>query len=251
VNRVEDRAPAISTLPHAAEWLLLLRLDLRLFARHGVLAAVAVVTAVWCALLVAVPDELARVLVAPALYLDAAIIGLMFVGGAVLIERRQGSLEALAVSPVRASSYVAAKVGALTALAVGASLTIALVAAPVLRPVQLTAGVVLLSVPVLLVALGVAARASSITAYLFALQPATVPAVVPLVLAAGWIPTWLGWLGPTTGPYRLLQAGTGGAPLAAPELVAAVVVPVATSWLLWRFVVRRVRTELLRSGRLT
>jgi hypothetical protein len=235
----------------AAEWGLLLRLDLRLFARHGVLAAVTVVTAVWCALLTAVPDALARMIVAPALYLDAAIVGLMFVGGAVLIERRQGSLEALAVSPMRATSYVAAKVGALTALAVGASLTIALVAAPVLRPVELVAGVVLLSVPVLLVALGIAARASSITAYLFALQPATVPAVVPLVVAAGWMPTWLGWLGPTTGPYRLLEAGTGGAPLTAPELAAAVLVPVATSVLLGRWVVRRVRTELLRSGRLT
>lgn len=240
-----------STLTRTREWGLLVRLDLRLFARHGVVAAVAIVTAVWCGLLVAVPDQVAHMVVAPALYLDAAIVGLTFVGGAVLIERRQGSLEALAVSPVRPSSYVVSKVGALTGLAVSASVTIAGVAAPVLRPVELLVGVVLLSVPVLLVALGVAAGANSITAYLFALQPATLPAVAPLLMAAGWVPTWVGWLGPTTGPYRLIEAGTGGSTLSPPELMVAVIVPVGTSLLLWRWVVRRVRTELLRSGRLT
>jgi fluoroquinolone transport system permease protein len=239
----------VSTLTPAAELGLLLRLDLRLFVRHGVLAAVAVIAVVWAGLLIALPDEVVRVLVAPALYLDAAIVGLTFVGGAVLIERRQGSLEALAVSPLRPSGYVASKLMALTGLAVGASLVIAVVAAPTLRPVELVVGVVLLSVPVLLVALGIAARADTITAYLFALQPATLPALAPLAMTAGWIPPWLAWLGPTTGPYRLLVAGTGGIPMTATERVAAVVVPAVTSLLLWGWVVRRVRTDLLRSGR--
>ena len=229
---------------------LLLRLDARLLLRHGVVASVAVVTAGWAGLFVALPAELARLLVAPALYLDAAIVGLMFVGGAVLIERRQGSLEALAVSPLRPGGYVASKVIALTVLAMVATVVIAAVATPTLRPAPLLLGVLLLSVPVLLVALGVAARAGTITAYLFALQPATALAVIPLVMVAGWMPAWLAWLGPTTGPYRLLEAGTGGAALTGAEWAAAVLVPVITSVLLWRWVLDRVATELFRSGRL-
>lgn len=230
--------------------ILLLRLDVRLLLRHGVIGAVCVVTVVWAALLAALPAELVDLLVAPALYLDAAIVGLLFVGGMVLIERRQGSLEALAVSTLTPSSYVASKVIALTALAVGATGVIAVAARVPLRPVELLIGTVLLSVPVLLVALGVAARASTITAYLFGLQPATVPAVVPLVMIAGWMPRWLAWLGPTTGPYLLLDAGTGGVPLTGPGAAAAIVVPVATSVLLWRWTVTRVRVELFRAGRL-
>lgn len=236
---------------NVAELGLVGRLDARLLLRHGVVVAVAVVTAVWSALLTALPAELARQLVAPALYLDAAIVGLLFVGGAVLIERRQGSLEALAVSPMRPSSYVASKVAMLTTLALAATLVIAGVAAPTLRPLPLLAGVVLMSVPVLLVALGVAARAETITAYLFALQPPLVPAVLPLAMVAGWVPPWIGWLGPTTGPYRLLQAGTGGPALSGGELLGAVVLPVVTSVLLWPWVVRRVQVELFRAGRLS
>lgn len=155
----------------AAMLALLLRLDMRLLLRHGVIAAVGVVSVVWAALF------------------------------AVL-------------------------------------------------PVELLLGTLLLSVPVLLVALGVAARASTVTAYLFALQPATVPAVVPLVMIAGWMPRWLAWLGPTTGPYLLLDAGTGGPTLTGPEATAAVVVPVVTSVLLWHWTVARVRVELFRAGRL-
>jgi fluoroquinolone transport system permease protein len=236
--------------PRAEQLGLLLRLDLRLLLRHGVIAAVGVVTAVWAGLLAALPTGPAELLVAPALYLDAAIVGLLFVGGAVLIERRQGSLEALAVSTLEPTTYVASKVIALTALAIGATGVIAVAARVPLRPAELLLGTALLSVPVLLVALGVAARASTITAYLFALQPATLPAVVPLLLIAGWMPRWLAWLGPTTGPYLLLDAGTGGPTLTGPEVAAAIVVPAVTSVVLWRWTVTRVRVELFRAGRL-
>lgn len=234
----------------AEQLVLLLRLDARLLLRHGVIGAVGVVTLVWAALMATLPAELADLLIAPALYLDAAIVGLLFIGGTVLIERRQGSLEALAVSVLAPTNYVASKVIALTTLAVGATGVITVVAGVPLRPVELLLGTVLLSVPVLLVALGVAARASTITAYLFALQPATLPAVVPLVMIAGWIPGRLAWLGPTTGPYLLLDAGTGGPTLTGPEAAAAIVVPVVTSVLLWRWTVTRVRVELFRAGRL-
>ncbi|MFA9430330.1 hypothetical protein [Egicoccus sp. AB-alg2] len=229
----------------------LLRLDATLLARHGVVAAVAVVTATWAGLLAALPPTIRADLAAPALYLDAAIVGLLFLGGMVLIERRQGSLEALAVAPVRPATYVASKVASLTVLALAATAVIVVVARPgTVRWAALLAGVLLLSVPVLLFALVVVARAATVTGYLFGLQGPLLPAALPLVVTAGWLPSWSGWLSPTHGPYLLLRAGVGG-PLPSPTAtVAAVLGAVVTSVVLGRLAVVRVSRDLLRAGRL-
>jgi fluoroquinolone transport system permease protein len=243
-------APSPTRRTGLAEFLLLARLDLRLLARHGVVAAIVVVATVWAGLLAALPDELAADLVPAALYLDAAIIGLLFLGGAVLIERRQGSLEALAVSPLQPQSYVAAKVATLTGLAILAVLVIAVVAAPTVRPLELILATLLVSPPVLLVCMIVAARAVTVTDYLLRVQGPLSPAVVPLLAAAGWLPDALAWAGPTTGAFRLLEAGTGGTPLRAWEWLLAITVPTLASTLLWRVAVARVRSDLFRSGRL-
>lgn len=233
------------------EFWLLARLDLRLFLRHGVVAAVAVVTIGWAGLLAALPEALAVDLVPAAIYLDAAVIGFLFLGGAVLVERRQGSLEALAVSPLRPGSYVAAKVATLTGMAVVAVLVIAVAAAPVVRPLELVLAAVLLSPQVLLVCLVVAARSPTITDYLLRVQAPLSPAVVPLLAAAGWIPMAVAWAAPVTGPFRLLEAGVGGPRLREWEWLLTIVLPALATAVAWRVAVRRVRADLLRSGRLT
>jgi fluoroquinolone transport system permease protein len=232
-----------------AELRLLVSLELRLLWRHGVVAAIALVAAVWAGLLRVLPTEVAADVLPAALYVDAAIVGVLFVAAAVLIERRQGTLEALAVSPLRVSSYVAAKVVTLTGLALRATLGIALVVSPGPRVLPLVAGVLSLSPPVLLVALVVVARSDTITGYLLRVQGPLTPAMLPLLALAGWVPWWVAWLGPTTGPFRLLEAGTGGSALAGWEWGLALAASVAATAVLWRLAVQRVRVDLLRAGR--
>ncbi|GGI04210.1 fluoroquinolone export ABC transporter permease subunit [Egicoccus halophilus] len=233
----------------SADLVPLLRLEARLLVRHGIVAAVAVVAATWSGLLAAVPAGLRTDLLAPVLYLDAGIVGLLFVGGLVLLERSHGSLEALAVSPVRPAAYVAARVGWLTVLALAASLVIVAVARPpAIAPAPLVTGVALLCVPVLLVALVVATRTTTVTDYLFRLQVPLLPAALPLAALAGWVPDAVGWLSPTHGPLLLLQAGVGGPPPGPVATTAAVVVPIVTAVGLARIAVRRTAEDLWRRG---
>lgn len=228
-----------------------LGMERRLLWRHGVIAAVGVVAVSWIALLHTLPRGLAIEVLPLVLYIDAAIVGVLFIGAAVLIERRQGSLEALTVSAARSVSYLAAKVSSFTLLALGATLAIALALDLTVRPWLVALAVLLSSPMVLLAAIVVVARADTITAYLFRVQAPLAPAMLPLMALAGWVPWEIAWLSPTTGAFRLLQAACGGPVLRGWEWLLAITMVMAMTTLIWVLALRRVQREMLRAGRLT
>src|SRR5699024_1970185 len=109
VPRRHRRAPVTGALRT------LLRLELRIQWRYGVLAAVATLAGAWVVLLAALPLTTARAAAPWVLLLDTALIGTTVVGALVILERQQGASVALTVSPVSWGPRLAAKVGVMTA----------------------------------------------------------------------------------------------------------------------------------------
>lgn len=204
--------------------------DLRLQRRYGIAQAGLVVAGLWVLLLRVLPPE-GREIAAPlVVFGDLAIIGYFFVGALVLFEKAEGTLAALAVSPLRAPGFVAARAVSFTLLAL--ALTLVLVGFGVgpgagVRLGWLLVGVVLCSVTGVCVGVAVVAPFTSVSRYLL---PAVLPLIVlglPLLAAAGLLPPPAVALLPTGGAWLAIDAAFGG-----PRgglLVAAVAMNVA--WL--------------------
>ena len=182
------------------------RLDLVNQRRSGILVAVMVVTALWALGLAAAAAGVRARLAVLAVYLDAGIVGFVFAGGQVLLERRDGTLRALGTSPQTGRAYVTARLATLTALGVGASLVLAAAAGQLgARSGALAAGVVLLSVPVLAASLTVAAHVPEVTGFLLRAQLVISPAVLPLTGHLGWVPRPVAAVVPTDAGLALVE----------------------------------------------
>lgn len=131
------------------------------------------------------------------LYGDIAVIGLMFVAGLLFVERRQGVLEALAVTPTTARAWILSKVVSLTLVAttVASALTAVLlgVGAPWLR---LLPSFVLVSSLFTLIGFLFAARFRSISSYLVACALGGLPTLPPVLAHLGIGRHTLHWINP-------------------------------------------------------
>jgi fluoroquinolone transport system permease protein len=194
-------------LVSAARW------DVALQIRNGFYVATVVVTLFWALLLVQAPQLDWRWLLPPMLIGNLLLGTFYFIGGLLLLERAEGTLYALAVTPLPVASYLAAKVLTLAALAVGETLILAaiLVGREALSAVLVT-GVLLASAIYCLAGVVAVARYESISAYLL---PSTVVVTllwIPLLAyLAGWRP-WLIYLHPLMAPLSLVEAGLGATP---------------------------------------
>lgn len=181
--------------------------DVRLQFRYGFYAVYAVLTAAYALGLTQVPPAFRERTLVLLVLTDPSVLGFYFVSALVLIEKREGALEALAVSPLGVRGYLRAKVASLTALAVVASLALVLLAHP--RGVNLpllVGGVALTSAFFVSVGLVAVSRFDTIEDYFFSALGYGAVMFAPLVGYLGVFETSLFWLLPAR-PARLLVAG--------------------------------------------
>jgi fluoroquinolone transport system permease protein len=201
--------------------------DLRLQWRHGFYAAYAVVTAVYAVaareLAEVAGEQTLRAVTTVLIYTDPSTLGAFFVGGLVLLEKQQGSLAALFVTPVRTLEYMISKAVSLTLLAAATAAVVAAASGLALRPLPLLAAVVPTSVLFVFLGLAVAAGVRTVNGYLLAMVPVTVVPMLPVLRLLG-IETPLLWLVPTHASIRLLERALGGPPLGPTAAVYALLV---------------------------
>lgn len=190
-----------------------LRWDVVVQARNGFYWATAFLVLVVGGLLLAVPDAAradASVWVPALVAVNLQITTFFFVAGLILLEQEEGTLAALAVSPLSPGAYLAARTISLTALA-GAE-----TAAIVWLAFDLTGGWLLLSMGT--AALGViytgfgaamAARYTSVNALLLPASLAVTVLLLPLLPHVGIGPRWFALPHPIEPALALMRAGYG------------------------------------------
>jgi len=130
-----------------------------------------------------------------------------FIGGLVLLEKSEGSLQALAVSPLRPWEYIAAKVASLALLSVlEAGVIVLATHGPRFDVLFFAVGVGLTAVLFALYGFVAVARYSSINAFLFPSMVYTAVLGLPVLDVLGIWPhsAWL--LHPVRAPLVLLEA---------------------------------------------
>jgi len=174
----------------------LLRWELVLQRRSYLYPATAVSTGLICAFVLLLPGgPLSPRLAAFFVFLDPATIGLAFVGAMVLTEKGRGTLDALAVTPLRTAEYVGAKTLSLTLVALASGLIVAHVATGGGHDLsrQLPALALSSSVAVLL-GLASVAKARSMNHLVVILLAVSTVLYLPLPGHFGALPTAVRWI---------------------------------------------------------
>ena len=101
-----------------------LKQDIIFGARHGFYYAYIVLCVAYILILRALPQDAKQFILPLVIISDPAVAGFFFLGGIILLERGQGILESLFVTPLRLFEYIFAKVFTFTLLGLITSLII-------------------------------------------------------------------------------------------------------------------------------
>ncbi len=182
------------------------RYDVLFQVRHGFYTAYALLTLIYIGILLNLPalsGEWATVLL---IFSDTSVLGYFFIGGIILMERRQGTLDTFFVTPLRPWEYLWSKVLSLTGISILVSGIILLATAGV-PPGALwfITGVLLSAVLFILLGLAVAVRSSTVNEYFFRGIAYYIVFLVPLVHYFGLVEHPLFQLLPTLEILYLLE----------------------------------------------
>jgi fluoroquinolone transport system permease protein len=207
-----------------------MRCDVVLQLRNGFYYAVAFVLACWAVVLTQVPSLDWAWLMPVFVFGNLAVVSFYFIGGLVLLEKDEGTLEAQVVTPLGRGEYLTSKVATLTALSLVENLLLVCFAVGAhFALLPMTAGIVLASVLYALVGFVAVARYDSINEYI---MPSMVYVLLLSVPYLGYFGIWrspLLYLHPLQGPLMLMEAafrpipfGTWAYAVAYPVLAALV-----------------------------
>jgi len=148
-----------------------IRYDLKFQWRHGFYAAYALVTILYIAVMLNISPDLRAILIPYLVFSDTSVLGFFFIGGIILLERRQRTLNNLFVTPLRASEYLWSKTITLSALATLVSLILLVIGGQtVMNLGWFVLGAALGSVFFILIGIAVAARSRTLNGYFFSVR---------------------------------------------------------------------------------
>jgi fluoroquinolone transport system permease protein len=168
----------------------------------------------------------AAAIVPPMLVMLALITTFYFAGAILLLERGEGTLAGLVVSPLRPGEYLAARVGSLALLAIGESLIIVLLGLGlVVNPLALLPGLLLVCAIYTLLGTAAISRYDTINEYLLPSALFVTLLMLPMLQYAGIWPSPLFYLHPIQPGIVLMRAAVE--PVGLPALLYGVLAGVA------------------------
>jgi fluoroquinolone transport system permease protein len=207
-----------------------LRNDLRLQWRYGFWVAYALVVVTYLLALALFPASwgVRELLVELVVFSDPSVLGFFFVGGLMLLERGEHTLQGCFASPLALDEWLAAKALSLTLLALVASFAIAWpVVGSALRPGLLVLAVVPTSTCFVLIGVAIGTRCTTVNRYLFLGALVTFPLMVPMFAVFGLFDSAIFDLLPSGAALDLLDAALGGRALASLAILGRTVVLLA------------------------
>ncbi len=158
------------------------RWDLGLQVRSFIYPATVVSTGMICGFILLLPVSPLPVAWSTFfIFIDPALLGLSFIGAIVLMEKTEGTIFALGVTPMRPSIYVASKTISLTLLAFASGLVVAFVAAEDFNLLTMLLALTLSSTVAVLIGFVCVARIPSMNKLMITLLWVTVLGYIPLL----------------------------------------------------------------------
>lgn len=209
--------------------------DARLQYRYGIYAAYAFVIAFYVAALTVGRGLLPEWGVGLVIYTDPAAVGFFFLGALVMLEKGEGVRTALAITPLRARTYLAAKAMTLGSISIAACAILIVVHGGVANPALLLLAVALSSMAFIGLGIPIALRFRTVNGYLVG----SAGFLTPLLGLAGLallepMPVWMA-IWPPVAQFRLVLIATGYGAASMPEitLMIAIAAAAAAAMLIW------------------
>ena len=171
----------------------LLRYDLSIQMRSGYWTVYGIIGLIYILVLVNLPVNIRNIVAIYCIFSDTSVLGLIFVGALVLLEKQQGVLMSFSVTPLKINTYLFSKVLSLTLLSSLVSSLIWIIPLWSFHGyVIILTGVILSSVVHIMFGLGFSAGASSFNQFLARVILGSLLLTVP-VFPMFFIPN-TGWL---------------------------------------------------------
>lgn len=218
----------------------LIALDFALIVRNRILAAAAVVTALYVLIIQVLPDESFNMVLTMLILSDPVMLGFMFTGAMVLFEKSSNTFQALSVTPVRPREYLLSKGLTLTVVALAASMVMAVSGLRLdFHFLYLTAAVVFSSLLFIYIGFIGVSRVKTFNQYFVVIPICMIPTCLPFLNYFGATDTLVWYAIPTQASLILFTAafeGTGGT--GAGEMIYALIYLPASVLLSYRLALR-------------
>lgn len=145
----------------------LLKYDINIQLRSGYWTVYGVIGIIYTLILVNLPEDIRDEAAILLIFMDTSVLGLLFVGALVLLEKQQGVLQSLSVTPLKINRYLFSKVLTLTLLSTVVSSFLWIIPLWSLKGYAvLFSGVVLSSIVFTMFGIGFSAGAGSFNQFL-------------------------------------------------------------------------------------
>jgi len=202
---------------------MLLKLDLILLFRNGIIYVASVITALYVLILQLLPEQNFTTVLTLLILTDPVMLGFMFTGALVLFEKSGNTLQAMSVTPVRPGEYLASKAIALTLITLLASIIMSVAGVGLkFNLLSLTGAVILSSVLFVFVGFTGVSRVKTFNQYFLVIPLFMAPFSLPILNYLGITHTWLWYAIPTQASLVLFNnAFEHGNPLPVWETIYA------------------------------
>lgn len=179
------------------------RIDMLFQFRSGFHTIYSVLSLIYIIALNEMPDRWIRVGVPFVIFSDPAMVGLFFVGGLVMLEKEQGIIDLISVTPTRITEYLLGKVLSLSLISLAAGFTIAVFTYQSFSWVVLLLAIVAASIMYSLLGFVVAMHCRTVNQYFGKMIPLMIGVAIPLISLVGFPYSWLFYILPSVGSARL------------------------------------------------
>ncbi|MBN2600369.1 MAG: hypothetical protein JXR87_00085 [Candidatus Marinimicrobia bacterium] len=211
-----------------------IKYDLRLQFRHGFYYAYLIVCIVYIVVIRSLPIEIRQPALVLTLLTDPSILGFLFLGGIILLEKSQKTLDGIFITPIRMEEYIWSKVISLTVLAVLSSFLITVASVGFsFNPIWLFLGIGLSSVLFIFLGFTLVSFTKTVNGYLLSSPIYFILAIAPVLDYFGVFDSPLFYIIPTQSSITLIDAAF--APKAAIELTLSVILLVIYNYLAYRW----------------
>lgn len=155
--------------------------DLKFQAKYGFYLLYGLLTALYLVILLSLPSDMRQTAASIFIFSDPAAMGLFFMGAIILLEKSQKVTSYFAISPLKASEYIASKIISLNVIALVVAAVLGIIAEHKNLPMMLI-GTVISSIFFTLLGIIITTKISSLNQFLLATLPVEILAFVPAIL---------------------------------------------------------------------
>ncbi len=158
-----------------------LKADIKFQLRQGFYLIYIILAVIYIISIYQVGDKAAVILIPILIYFDPAMVGFMFTGGLVMLERQQGITGYLGITPVTTIEYIAAKSISMVILALFTSILIVISSGKTFNVIVLVSGVILVSFFNSLLGFSASARCRTMNDYFIRMIPYMLLIILPAI----------------------------------------------------------------------